>query len=212
MRLFHFNMVKMPSFYPVFSFGMPEAFYWLSLWNFKKETSAISCGTPDFLFNSFLFILLVAASCRNELLSRSLPTRWKPWEGKGNFSGERFFLFFHSPHLSFSKDFRVYRIPVLWFYGMRPSVHCIVLLKRNVWNFYPCHRMRLFHSNMVKMPSFYPVFWDTRGILLAVPLELQERNISHFLWHTGFFIQFILFYLLSYLVGGCFLPERTPFA
>ena len=58
MRLFHFNMVKMPSFYPVFSFGMPEAFYWLSLWNFKKETSTSSCGTPDFSFNSFLFIFL----------------------------------------------------------------------------------------------------------------------------------------------------------
>ena len=43
---------------------------------------------------------------------------------------------------------------------------------------------------------------------MVVPLELQERNISHFLWHTGFFIQFILIYF----VGGCFLPERTPFA
>ena len=57
MRLFHFNMVKMPSFYPVFSFGMPEVFYWLSLWNFKKETSTISCGTAGF-FHSIHFYLL----------------------------------------------------------------------------------------------------------------------------------------------------------
>ena len=57
MRLFHFNMVKMPSFYPVFSFGMPEVFYWLSLWSFKKETSAISCGTAGF-FHSIHFYLL----------------------------------------------------------------------------------------------------------------------------------------------------------
>ena len=32
--------------------------------------------------------------------------------------------------LSFSKDFRVYRIPVLRFYGMLPSVRCIIFLKR----------------------------------------------------------------------------------
>ena len=57
MRLFHFNMVKLPSFYPVFSFGMPETFYWLSLWNFKKETSTISCGTAGF-FHSIHFYLL----------------------------------------------------------------------------------------------------------------------------------------------------------
>ena len=37
-----------------------------------------------------------------------------------------------APHLSFSKDFRVYQIPVLRFYGMLPSVRCIVLLKRRV--------------------------------------------------------------------------------
>ena len=46
---------------------------------------------------------------------------------------------------------------------------------------------------------------------MVVPLELQERNISHFLWHTGFFIQFISFIILPYwwlLSAG----TRTPFA
>ncbi|EGW45740.1 hypothetical protein HMPREF0178_01566 [Bilophila sp. 4_1_30] len=43
-------------------------------------------------------------------------------EGRENFPPD--------PLLSFSKDFRVYRIPVLRFYGMLPSVCCIIFLKR----------------------------------------------------------------------------------
>ena len=135
MRLFHFNMVKMPSFYPVFSFGMPEAFYWLSLWNFKKETSTISCGTAGF-FHSIHFYLLsyLVGGC---FLPERTPFAQPPHQTKA-LGGERnpfwrkIFPFLPQPHLPFSKDFRVYRIPVLWFYGMRPSVRCIIFLKRHV--------------------------------------------------------------------------------
>ena len=134
MRLFHFNMVKMPSFYPVFSFGMPEAFYWLSLWNFKKETSAISCGTPDFLFNSFHLLSYLVGGCflPERTPFAQPPHQMKALGGKRKFFWRKIFPFLPQPHLPFSKDFRVYRIPVLRFYGMRPSVRCIIFLKRHV--------------------------------------------------------------------------------
>ena len=135
MRLFHFNMVKMPSFYPVFSFGMPEAFYWLSLWNFKKETSTTSCGTAGFFYSIHFYLLsyLVGGCFLPERTPFAQPPhQTKVLGGERNPFWRKTFPFLPQPHLSFSKDFRVYRIPVLWFYGMRPSVRCIVLLKRRV--------------------------------------------------------------------------------
>lgn len=50
--------------------------------------------------------------------------------GEGNFLKKVPFSHPPRPLLSSLKDFRVYRIPVLRFYGMLPSVRCIIFLKR----------------------------------------------------------------------------------
>ena len=107
MRLFHFNMVKMPSFYPVFRLGCQRHFIGCPFGTSRKKHQPFPVAYRIFYSTRFIYylILLVAASCRNELLLRSLPTRRKPWEGKGTLSGERLFLSFHSPTSPFPKTF-----------------------------------------------------------------------------------------------------------
>ena len=98
MRLFHFNMVKMPSFYPVFRLGCQRHFIGCPFGTSRKKHQPFPVAYRIFYSTRFIYylILLVAAFCRDELLSRSLPTRRKSWEregfgeGKGNLSPERF--------------------------------------------------------------------------------------------------------------------------
>ena len=203
MWLFHFrSIVKMPSFYSVFCLGCQRHFIGCPFGTSRKKHQPFPVAQPDF-FIQFIFIyyliLLVAASCRNELLLRSLPTRRKSWEGKGTLSGERFLLFFHSPTSPFPKTFAF--IESL-FYGFTGC--CQVSAVSSFWKdvfeiFSPVIGCGCFTSAVWwKCRRFILFFvWYARGILLVVPLELQERNISHFLWHTGFFIQLVSFIILS---------------
>ena len=153
-----------------FLFGMPEAFYWLSLWNFKKEASAIFCGTPDFYSTRFIYylILLVVASCRNELLSRSLPTSRKPWEGKGTLSGERFFLSFHSPTSPFPKTFAFIESLFYGFTGCGQASAVSSFWKDTFEIFSP----------VIGCGCFTSIWWKCRHFILFFRLGCQRHFIG----------------------------------
>ena len=149
---------------------------------------------PDF-FIQFIFIyyliLLVAASCRNELLLRSLPTRRKSWEGKGTLSGERFFLFFHSPHLPFSKDFRVYRIPVQRYCRNRQESPCWSvphgLSHSRKWMICVVDGRRRTGPLAGNSKRLFPArYSSTRTPLLAIAtIKSRREKIMPILWRIG---------------------------